>query len=69
MVNGVSNPFKLFQDEGGNFGVRTGKEKLKKFIPESPDQGLDNAFGLNSMYKVKRKRGRPKKNQIQGGYF
>lgn len=63
------NPFSLFQHEGGIYGVRTGKDKLRKFIPDSPSQGLDQAFGSQDpLLRNKRKRGRPRKNQ-QESYF
>lgn len=69
-----SNPFSLFQKEGGVYGVRTGKDKLRKFIPNSPQEGLDNAFGSEDPLlrngTAKRGRGRPRKNQpTQGSYF
>lgn len=70
-MSSVDNPFRIFIQEGGNWGVRDRQQKIRRFIPDSPDQGLDNAFKTNSFNsKPKRGRGRPRKDEnMQRSYF
>ena len=41
--------FTTFQKEGNVFAVKQKKGGRKGFIPQSPDTGLDKAFGANNL--------------------
>jgi len=49
--------FELFIKEGNVFGTRKKSRGLKKFIPNSPDAGLDQAFGSDAFSINSRKSG------------
>ncbi len=53
----VNENFGIFIKEGNVFGTRKKSRGLKKFIPNSPDAGLDQAFGSDAFSSNSRKSG------------